>query len=99
MYDVVINNGRYFDGTGAPSSIKSIAVVDGKIKALSDEAFDPSSAIKSIDATGQWISPGFIDSHVHLKGIGKRQRIPDLINCKTKENCLKTLKNYQKPPK
>ena len=65
MYDVVINNGRYFDGTGAPSSIKSIAVVDGKIKALSDEAFDPSSAIKSIDATGQWISPGFIDSHTH----------------------------------
>lgn len=65
MYDVVINNGRYFDGTGAPSSIKSIAVLDGKIKALSDEAFDPSSAIKSIDATGQWISPGFIDSHTH----------------------------------
>ena len=65
MYDVIINNGRYFDGTGAPSSIKSVAISDGKVIKVSSHPFKLSTARQAIDATENWITPGFIDSHTH----------------------------------
>jgi len=62
-YDLLITNGRYFDGTGGPSRVCDVAVTAGKITAVGD--LKGASAGRCIDATSQWIMPGFIDSHTH----------------------------------
>ncbi len=65
MFDVIIKNGLFFDGTGAPPAIKHLGIRDGKLAALSTEPLDEQHAAQVIDASGRWITPGFIDMHTH----------------------------------
>lgn len=34
-YDLIIQGGRYFDGSTAPSAIRSLAIKDGRIALIS----------------------------------------------------------------
>lgn len=65
FYDVIIRQGRYFDGTGAESAIRDVAIRDGRIARVSATPLDPAQAARVIDATGKWITPGFLDTHTH----------------------------------
>lgn len=65
QYDIIIQNGRYFDGTGAASSIKSLGIKDGSVATVSDLPLDPQRAGCVIDAQDKWITPGFLDTHTH----------------------------------
>ena len=65
QYDIIIKGGRYFDGTGEASSFKNIAISNGKIVLVTADAIDEADAGKIIDAKGQWIAPGFLDTHTH----------------------------------
>lgn len=65
LYDIVIQGGRYFDGTDAPAAIRSLAVKDGKVALVSATPIDESLAERVIAAHGKWVMPGFIDSHTH----------------------------------
>jgi N-acyl-D-aspartate/D-glutamate deacylase len=60
----VITNGRWFDGTGAPSARKNIGVRDGRVATVAAGPLDTTGA-DVIDATGQWVIPGIIDIHTH----------------------------------
>jgi N-acyl-D-aspartate/D-glutamate deacylase len=64
-YDVVIVNGRYFDGTAATSGVKHVGIRDQRVVAVSDEPLDTTGCAEVIEATGKWITPGFIDIHTH----------------------------------
>lgn len=64
-YDLLIQGGMVFDGTGAPPRRADVAVRDGKIVEISEQRLRPEGATKVIDAAGQWITPGFIDIHTH----------------------------------
>lgn len=88
-YDVLLKNGRIFDGAGNPWFKADIAIKDGKIDRIGD--LENASASEVIDLTGLYISPGFIDIHSHaygpiaLKdGIAsedvRRRRAPNLIS-------------------
>lgn len=55
--DLVIRNGRIVDGTGAPSYIGDVAVVDGKISAVGPK-LDVTGA-QEIDATGKIVAPAW----------------------------------------
>lgn len=61
-YDLVIKNGRFFDGSGGPSLIGNVGIQDGHVAAVTDEEI---TGIEEIDATGQWVMPGLIDIHTH----------------------------------
>jgi len=61
-FDVVINNGRYFDGTGGPSAVRNIGIQDGRVAVVTENPID---GIEEIDASGQWVIPGLIDIHTH----------------------------------
>jgi N-acyl-D-aspartate/D-glutamate deacylase len=63
-YDTVITNGRWFDGTGAPSALRNIGVHDGRVATVAAGPLDTTGA-DVIDATGQWVIPGIIDIHTH----------------------------------
>ena len=64
-YDTIIEGGRYFDGTGGPSSIQNIAIRDGKIAKVTPDNIDATQCSNVIDAKGMWVTPGFLDTHTH----------------------------------
>ncbi|MET3507353.1 N-acyl-D-amino-acid deacylase family protein [Halalkalibacter oceani] len=63
MYDIIIRNGKIFDGTGNPWTKLDIAIKDGRIVNMGK--FENESATTEIEAEGLAVSPGFIDTHVH----------------------------------
>ncbi len=65
LYDVILQQGRYFDGSGGPSQVCDVALRDGRIARVSETPLDPGLAHEVIDARGKWITPGFIDAHTH----------------------------------
>ena len=62
-FDLVIKNARVLDGTGNPAFPADIAVRDGRIVHVGRLA--NATARRVIDATGKFVSPGFIDIHSH----------------------------------
>jgi N-acyl-D-amino-acid deacylase len=64
-YDILITNGKIIDGTGNNWYYGNIAVKDGKIVKIGRDLNH--TAVKTIDAKGLIIAPGFIDVHTHLE--------------------------------
>ncbi len=64
-FDTVIRNGRWFDGTGAPSAIRNIGIRNGHITAISAQPLDEAGCGQVIDADGKWVLPGMVDIHTH----------------------------------
>ncbi len=65
-YDVVIENGRIVDGTGAAWYYGDVALRGDRIAAIGPRgAFRGARATTRVDATGHVVSPGFIDIQAH----------------------------------
>ena len=64
-YDVIIRNGRWFDGTGAPSAIRNLGIRDGHVVAVTPDDLDDTDCPTVIDASGKWVLPGMLDIHTH----------------------------------
>ncbi len=63
MYDLVIRNGTVVDGTGLPQYRADVGVNGNRIAAIGRIA---ERGKEEIDATGQVVTPGFIDGHTHM---------------------------------
>ncbi|MBN1573692.1 MAG: amidohydrolase family protein [Deltaproteobacteria bacterium] len=63
MYDLIIRGGTVVDGTGADPFKADLAVLNGKIEEVGDLA--DAVAVKTIDAKGKLVTPGFVDIHSH----------------------------------
>src|SRR5260370_1726592 len=61
-YDLLIKNGLIVDGSGMPAFRGDVAVKAGKIAELGKLS---GAAGQTVDAGGQVLAPGFIDTHCH----------------------------------
>ena len=62
-YDIILRDGRVFDGAGNPWVYADIAVDDGRIAVVGN--LDTMSAEREIDLKGLYVMPGIIDVHSH----------------------------------
>lgn len=65
LHDVVIRNGKIFDGSGGKPFIGDVAIDDGKISLV---GVIEGSGRKEIDAEGNLVTPGWVDIHTHYDG-------------------------------
>jgi N-acyl-D-aspartate/D-glutamate deacylase len=64
MQTTIIRNGLYFDGLGNKGVQKDVIIKDNIVDAVVDKAPAIDGA-KEVDATGNWVMPGFLDIHAH----------------------------------
>lgn len=62
-YDVVIRGGTVFDGTDGPGVVADVGIEDGHIRRVGD--LSDQAGAEEVDATGLYVTPGFINLHSH----------------------------------
>ena len=71
-YDLLLQGGRLIDPKNKISAVRDIAIQGGRIAAVAAR-LDPASAVKTVDVSGLYVTPGLIDMHVHVfAGTGER---------------------------
>ncbi|WP_163997494.1 N-acyl-D-amino-acid deacylase family protein [Pyxidicoccus caerfyrddinensis] len=63
--DLIVENGLVFDGLGTPPRQAHVGIRDGTVAAISEAPLPRAPHTRVIDATGHWVTPGFIDFHTH----------------------------------
>jgi imidazolonepropionase-like amidohydrolase len=70
---IAITGGRIVPMDGEPIESGTVLVVDGVITAVGADVAVP-GGIETVDATGRWVLPGFVDAHAHVgideEGVG-----------------------------
>ncbi|HEU4647282.1 MAG TPA: amidohydrolase family protein [Burkholderiales bacterium] len=61
-YDTLVRGGSVVDGTGAAARRADIGIKDGKLAAVGALS---GAAMRTLDASGLVVAPGFIDPHTH----------------------------------
>ncbi len=65
QYDLLLKGGHVIDGKNGLNAVRDVAVKDGKIAAV-EANIAPAKAMKTVDATGLYVTPGLVDIHVHV---------------------------------
>jgi hypothetical protein len=60
QYDLLLTRGHVIDPKNGINAVKDVAISNGKIAAVADR-IDPSKAFKTVDVSGLYVAPGFID--------------------------------------
>jgi predicted amidohydrolase YtcJ len=84
--DIVFKNGTIYTADGNSSTAEAVAVKDGLIIAIgSTEEISghEGSDTRVVDLAGKTMTPGFIESHGHLMGVGYNKLELDLMYVKT----------------
>ena len=71
-YDVLIVGGTVVDGSGSAPVRNDLAIKNGRVAAIG--RFPKATATEVIDATGLFVSPGFLDVHTHADDIASTPR-------------------------
>jgi N-acyl-D-aspartate/D-glutamate deacylase len=64
-YDAIVENGLWFDGTGARPEVRNLGIRGGRVVSVSAAPLDPTDCPRVVDAAGKWVMPGFLDIHTH----------------------------------
>jgi len=70
---LVLQGGRVIDPSSDVDGVRTVVVRDGRIAAVAERVDVPSEA-RVLDVRGQWVTPGFIDLHVHLREPGQEYK-------------------------
>ena len=64
-YDLLLQGGHVIDAHNNLSAVRDVGIKDGKVAAV-ETHLDPKDALKTIDASGLYVTPGLVDIHVHV---------------------------------
>jgi len=95
--DLVMRHGKVYTMDAARSWVESIAIQNGRIVYAGDDAdIAPwvGAQTKTMELSGRFVLPGFIDSHVHSVEGGIDLRQCDLLPYDTKEEVFAAIKKY-----
>ncbi len=77
-YDLLLRGGHVIDPKNKISGVRDVAIANGKVVAVAArinpaETLRPADALKVVDVSGYYVTPGLIDIHVHVyAGTGER---------------------------
>lgn len=91
MYDLLIRNGMVIDGTSRAGFTADVAVSEGRIAEIAAIPAE-AAALRTVDATGMAVAPGFIDIHTHadIALLARPEHLPKVMQGVTTEvftNC------------
>ncbi len=82
-YDLLLKGGHVIDARNGVNAVRDVAIKDGKIAAVS-AAIDTATALKTVDVSGLYVTPGLIDIHFHAYGATYPQGVtPDGFTFRT----------------
>ncbi len=87
-YDLALVNARIWTGDPVKPNARVALIRDGVFVFIGDEAPADFEADRTIDAHGQRVLPGLIDTHVHLSGAAEGLAILDLRGAESREALL-----------
>jgi dihydroorotase len=72
-YDLLLRGGHVIDARNRISAVRDVAIAGGKIAAVAAQ-LNPADALKTVDVSGLYVTPGLIDIHAHTyTGTGERR--------------------------
>ncbi len=66
MLDLLFRSATVVDGSGAAPMTADVGIRDGRIAEIGQ--LNGVAARETVDATGAWLTPGFVDIHTHYDG-------------------------------
>jgi dihydroorotase len=77
-YDLLLKGGHLIDPRNKISARRDVAIAGGRIAEIAPD-IPASSALRTVDVTGLYVTPGLVDIHVHVyAGTGARAYAGDL---------------------
>ncbi len=74
MSDVLfIEGGRVIDPASGVDGVRTVVIRDGKVAEVAERVERPRDA-RALDARNRWVTPGFVDLHVHLREPGQEYK-------------------------
>lgn len=64
-YDILLKGGHVIDARNSLNAVRDVAIKDGKIAAVAAD-IPPARAVKAVDVSGMYVTPGLIDLHGHV---------------------------------
>jgi dihydroorotase len=72
-YDLLLRGGHVVDARNKISAVRDVAIAGGKIAVVAAK-IDPADALKTVDVSGLYVTPGLVDIHTHnYTGTGERR--------------------------
>lgn len=94
--DLIIHNATIYSVDSSFAAAQSMAIAGGRILATGSNAAisDAYTADSTIDGSGQFVYPGFIDAHAHFVGYALGLQKADLTGTDSWESILGRLKEF-----
>jgi len=93
--DLIIRGGKIYTANDAQPEVEAVAVKDGKI-VFAGNAADVgqwlSDKTEVIDLKGKTMTPGFIEGHGHIMGVGYNEMNIDLLNTTSYEEMVEKVR-------
>jgi dihydroorotase len=71
-YHLLLTGGHVIDARNGLSAVRDVAIADGRVAAVA-KTIDPAEALKTVDVSGLYVTPGLVDIHAHVyTGTGER---------------------------
>jgi dihydroorotase len=71
-YDLLLRGGHVVDPRNGISALRDVAIAAGKVAAIAPR-IAPAEALKTVDVSGLYVTPGLVDIHTHVyTGTGER---------------------------